>query len=287
MSTSLNDLSKCGDLDQLAEVIAVFRCCAPNYEPLLVGAMARDVLLSYAHEIPVARATMDIDLAFSVDDWKAYEGLQTALLTSGKSTKDPHIQHRLIFDGAIKVDLLPFGGVERADRTIAWPPGGDIVLRAVGYREAMAKSVTVKLPKKELVAVASLPAQAVLKLMAWGDRHYREPLKDASDLWLFMYYYLEAGNLERFYEEAAQLLNDPPFDFECFGAWLLGYDARRVLLSGNESEMALDIVEHILEPETHSEGQLRLAGEMKKTDPEAALNLLCAFHLGLKGKVSP
>ena len=75
--------------------------------------MARDVLLSYAHEIPIARATMDIDLAFAVDDWKTYEGLQTALLESGKSTKDPHMACG---------QILPFALGEREINITQYPP---------------------------------------------------------------------------------------------------------------------------------------------------------------------
>jgi hypothetical protein len=37
-----------------------------------VGATARVVLLSYAHGIPLARATEDADVAFSVPDWAAF-----------------------------------------------------------------------------------------------------------------------------------------------------------------------------------------------------------------------
>jgi predicted nucleotidyltransferase len=287
MSVSLIDLSRCGDLGQLAEVVAALWRCAPTCVPLLTGATARDVLLSHAHGIAIARATMDIDFAFAVDDWKTYERLQEALLAGGNFTRDSRIQHRLHFNEALKVDLLPFGGVERADRTIAWPPQGAIVFQVLGYREAMANAVTVRLPSNQQIAVVSLPALAVLKLMAWHDRHYDQPRKDASDLWLVMRYYLEAGNYDRLYEEAAHLLNDPGFDLDRAGAWLLGYDARRVLLSSEDSETALASVERVLQPEILSDGPLQLAGEMRNTDPETSLSLLSAFHAGLTGKDTP
>jgi len=37
--------------------------------------------------------------------------------------------------------------------------------------------------------------------------------------------YLDAGNSERLYSEAAQLLENPDFDYERAGAWLAGRDA--------------------------------------------------------------
>jgi predicted nucleotidyltransferase len=287
MSASLIDLSECELLGQLAEVVATLRRCVPAYEPLLVGAMARDVLMSHAHGITIARATMDIDFAFAVNDWKSYQGLRTALLASGNFKDDSRMQHQLLLNGTLKVDLLPFGGVERADRTIAWPPEGSLVLQMLGYREAMAKAITVQLPDNQLVSVVSLPALAILKLIAWHDRHYDQPFKDASDLWLIMYYYLEAGNYERIHEEAAHLLEDPGFDIDRSGAWLLGYDARQVLLPGDDSQSTLSLVEQILEPEIRMDGPLRLAGEMRNTNPETAVSLLRAFHAGLAGKDTP
>ena len=49
MSGSSIDLSERAELGQLAEVVGELRHAAPDYEPLLVGAMARDLLLSYAY----------------------------------------------------------------------------------------------------------------------------------------------------------------------------------------------------------------------------------------------
>jgi predicted nucleotidyltransferase len=68
MAISSLDLTAKAELIFLAELIADLRAAAPPWEPLLVGAMARDLLLFHAHNIPVRRATADIDIAFTVAD---------------------------------------------------------------------------------------------------------------------------------------------------------------------------------------------------------------------------
>jgi predicted nucleotidyltransferase len=138
MSESKLDLSTRGELTELAELVVELARLAPAYEPLLIGARARDILLEYAWRIPVYRETEDLDFAFSVADWPAYERLIESLLTSGDFSRDSHKQHRLIFRGSRKIDFIPFGGVERADRTIAWPPDGGTVM--VGRRQRQISS---------------------------------------------------------------------------------------------------------------------------------------------------
>ena len=85
-------------------------------------------------------------------------------------------------------------------------------MTVVGYREALASAIEVKLPENERVLVVSLPMLAVLKMVAWSERHASAPRKDAADLLLILKNYLDAGNQKRLYEEAAQLLEDSNFD---------------------------------------------------------------------------
>jgi len=43
------DLSQRHELDWLAQLVADIRSAAPSIEPLVVGALARDLLLHYGH----------------------------------------------------------------------------------------------------------------------------------------------------------------------------------------------------------------------------------------------
>lgn len=287
MTESSIDLSERGELSQLAEVIETLRLAAPAYEPLLVGAMARDLILSYGHGIPAVRATMDIDFAFAVKDWPDYDRLRNDMLVSDHFTEDRTIQHRLLFRNEIRVDLLPFGGVEQKNRMIAWPPKQERGMCVIGYKEALIHAVDVRLPLNQHLAVASLPAMAIIKLVAWHDRHQDQPYKDAFDLWFVLRHYLDAGNDERLYREANHLLEDPQFDYLKAGAWLLGSDARMILETGDDPEKSIEFISSILEPEIDPEGRLNLAGEMRNTNLQTALDLLTSFAAGLTGQKYP
>ena len=61
---------------------------------IVVGATARDLLLFHVFEIPVTRATADVDFAIAVDSWERFRGLRTALLVSGHFD-DGKIEHRI------------------------------------------------------------------------------------------------------------------------------------------------------------------------------------------------
>lgn len=105
------------ELALLADIIAAIRRSAPDVALLLIGAFAREVLLDKGLGIPVTRATKDIDLAIAVENWNHFGSLRQRLLDSGEFTVSPERQ-RLYFGQSGKVDLLPFAGIERADRTI-------------------------------------------------------------------------------------------------------------------------------------------------------------------------
>lgn len=289
MPGSLLDLHEQAGLALLASLVAAMRDAKPDASPLLVGALARDVLLSFAHGIRVARATTDMDFAFAVDGWDAYADLRRALQASAAFAEVPGVVHRMLFEQRWRVDLIPFGGVERADRNIAWPPQYTSEMSMLGYREAAAQAVPVRLPGEVVVAVASLPAQAVLKLFAWRDRRQSRPGVDAGDLRLLLRSYLDAGNQERLYAEASQLFDAADYDHERAGAWLLGRDARQLLcpLQDGDATPGLHATLALLAPEIDPAGRLLLVGDMRSGDAPVALALLSAFHAGLRGAPGP
>jgi predicted nucleotidyltransferase len=81
MKESSLDLADKRELDFLAELIADLRAVAPHVNFLLVGAMARDLLLYHTHGIRAERATKDADLALAVADWNDFERLHESLMT--------------------------------------------------------------------------------------------------------------------------------------------------------------------------------------------------------------
>ena len=252
---------------------------------MLVGATARDVLLSYAHGIALQRATHDVDLAFTVADWSEFETLRGRLIASDLFASRRNHPHRLRHRSNLPIDLIPFGGIERLDGTIVWPPGDAEVMGVLGYTEAYASAIEVRLPDRQRLNVVALPVLAILKLLAWNDRHLTAPRKDAADLLVILNYYLDAGQAVRLSEDAAHLLDDDAFDYRFAGAWLAGHDARKIIEPNSQGPQRLvRKITSILTRESDADGPLRLVGEAREYAAEDARKLLVAFLAGFLGQ---
>ncbi|HTY61898.1 MAG TPA: hypothetical protein VMG30_06540 [Acidobacteriota bacterium] len=156
------------------------------------------------------------------------------------------------------------------------------------FGEALESSIDALLPSGQQVEVVSLPMLAVLKILAWSARRTIEPRKDASDLMLILQNYLDAGNSERLYSEAGQLLENSNFDYERAGAWLAGKDAMETIqkhsLKANRIE---EEVRSALAPEIDPAGPLRLIGDLMAPDPERSRQTLSAFLSGFNDHLQP
>jgi predicted nucleotidyltransferase len=249
-----------------------------DLQVLLVGATARDILLTYAHGINIARGTADIDFALATQNWLSFESVRASLIETGDFTATNNTQHRLLYRNVMPVDIIPFDGVEGVNRHIEWPPEHDVAMNVLGYREALESAERVRLPGDSVLKVISLPAFMLVKLIAWSERGRDMPGKDAYDLYLVLQNYLDAGNQQRLYDDAAYLLDDN-FDYGTTGAWLLGADARMVLEPYADQRSKAAITD-ILEPEIDPGGALRLAADMDRFNPASALVLLQAFYKG-------
>ena len=199
------------------------------------GALARDLILLHVFGKDTGRATRDVDLGICIYDWGKLDSLKASLIQGGNFTEQPKFAHRLIYRATdtsfgIPLDLLPFGGVESADATIAWPPGMDIVMNVAGFSEARSSALMIEVVEGVVVPVTSLPSLAILKLLAWRDRHM-ETTKDATDFLLIARTYHDVGNADRLYETESALLQATDFDPELAGAMLLGKDAAAICLS--------------------------------------------------------
>jgi predicted nucleotidyltransferase len=277
------DLSQRHELDWLAQLVADVQSAAPSIEPLVVGALARDLLLHYGHGVKISRVTADADFALAVADWNEFSKVRNALMASTVFAPHRHVAHRLQHAKFGPIDLIPFGSVEQPDGTIAWPPSGDEVMGVLGYAEAAASSISVTLPSGQSVRVVSLPMLAVLKVFAWSDRHRSTQGKDAVDLGLILRSYLDTGNVDRLYTEFRHLITDR-FDFEPTSGWMLGSDARAALLMHSARfDQVIERLDSILVRELATDRQSPLVAQLNPVRADQGLKLIEAFHSGLMG----
>lgn len=273
------DFSRKSDLVPLASVVQALQVVAHalGTDYFLIGAAARDLMLQHAHNIPPSRKTEDVDFAVSVSDWSVFEALRTALLGSGHfSERNNKAIHKLRHKATgLPLDIVPFGGIENPDRTISWPPDHHTVFDCFGAREAFEASIPVRLPNNVTLRVASIPAQALLKITAWEDRKHSHPGRDAGDLLLYAHHYMDCDNLDRAAQDHDDLFTRDDYDHEATGARLLGRDIAHLL-----DKRSIGPVLSILLPQADKDGPLLLA-QQSGLDLEKARRLIEALCDGL------
>lgn len=248
----------------------------------VVGAFARDLILTMTYGINVNRATEDIDCGIQVESWEQFEQLKTSLIETGKFKSDEHQQQRLKYQDHVKIDIVPFGAIEK-DGLITWPDE-ETEMVTLGFDEAYKDAIRVRLADDVQITVSTLPGLALMKLIAWNDRRFQYR-KDAQDLGLIMVNYLDAGNEERLWEgDGADLLTDD-FDYKLASARLLGRDVGQLL-----TERSIGPVMKILETQTGERNEYPLVQGMLDNfhgEFENGLRMLESFAQGVHDVAQP
>jgi predicted nucleotidyltransferase len=190
---------------------------------MVVGAVARDILIRHVTGSGPHRATADIDIAVAVSSWKDVDCLTGTLEETRGGV------HKFLVRG-VEVDIIPFGDIESQERTITWP--NHHMMDVLGFKEARDSAVHVTLPGGLNVAVASLPAQSVLKLFAWRDRRYQDR-RDAIDLRTILGAYHEGPYFDELYTDYESLLAKHDFDPVFAGAERMGREASAIIGPAN------------------------------------------------------
>jgi len=246
----------------------------------VIGATARDVLLNDYYGIKTERATYDIDLGVSVENWHIFENLTASLIATGHFNKKKPPQ-RLFYKDKFPVDIVPFGRISDPKNSIKWPPNNEIELSTLGFKESYDHSVLVRLRPNPILEVrfASLCGLALMKIISW-DEKYPERSKDAKDLDFIMRNYIYAGNEERVYDEESDLFEREDIDYEYMSSRLLGRDI--ALMSEPKTK---DKIRNILNHQTGEQNRYKMVEDMMNSvfrdDFEEKLNLLEELKKGL------
>ena len=248
-------------------------------EWMVTGAGGRVLLLEGVYGLPHGRATQDVDLGIMVASWDHYQALVDRLQEDGRFQPDPKQQQRLLFQGDSMLDLVPFGEIETEDRIIRWPPDEDFVLNVIGFREAYADVVDVMLDGLK-VPVISPVGLMLLKLVAWSDRHWTQPMKDAADLAYVLRYYGMILTEEVLFDEHIDDIEASEYDIDLASIRVLG---RKIEMLGkkNAGDFILALLEEELQQETDSQLVRDISSQIPGVGIERTYTLLQYLKAGL------
>ena len=216
------------DLALLREISAVCETCGVQW--MLIGALARDILLDRLADMSAGRATDDVDIAVTVPSWNDFDALKAAFAKSGlfEPTTTAH-RLRGMSGGpfeARRIDIVPFGEQIQDGPMLRWPPDQTTVMSVVGFVDAFDASLEITIDGLRF-RVVSVPGLAALKLAAWLDRHH-ETTKDAVDFDRLLRTYEYVIGTERLYNAENDALELTDYDVAAAAAVIFGTDVRRI-----------------------------------------------------------
>ena len=243
----------------------------------IVGATARDILLTNLYGLIPERKTMDIDIAIAISDWKEFEIIERELPQREYFEKDSCQKQRFIYKESYDIDVIPFGKIAEKDGNIYWPPDGVIAMSVSGFPEIAAATISVSIDNEFDIKVSSLSGFFLLKLMAWKDRHLYSS-KDAYDIALILLHYLEI-NEQRAYEEHYDLYEAEPFDQVEASGKLIARDVKALIGYNKDTKTYLI---KILEKEITLAQESPLVNQLVKTskrlNPTQVLRILTSMY---------
>ena len=123
----------------------------------IIGATARDIILSGIHKQASARRTADLDIAIAIKDWDKFKQISEELCKINGFSKDPEQTQKFKFRNIYEVDIVPFGEIAKADNNIYWPPEEQFAMSVAGYTEVADNTLDITIDNDLSVKVASLP----------------------------------------------------------------------------------------------------------------------------------
>lgn len=93
-----------------------------NVDFYVIGATARDIIMSNLHELVPDRKTDDLDIAIAISDWNQFQSIEESLPLKEGFAKSKEQKQRFIYQGIYVIDMVPFGDVAEDDGNIYWPP---------------------------------------------------------------------------------------------------------------------------------------------------------------------
>jgi len=193
----------------------------------VIGATAREIIMA-VHGEQGGRATLDLDIAIAISDWKMFENVETKILKHPIVKKDKTQRQRYLFKEILKFDIVPFGEIKQSDDKIYWPPDESVAMSVLGFEEVQKATEIVQIDEEFEIEVASLSGIFLLKLFAWRDR-YQLHNRDADDIAFIIENYLAINHERAVRDYYEQIYLTDSFNSRSAGAMLLGIDVSCII----------------------------------------------------------
>lgn len=212
----------------------------------IVGAMARDINLSFNPQFFSSRLTEDVDIAIQVSNIEEFHTFIQRILNTGLFKVIDKEPIKLLFNNAIELDLLPFGEIETIQREVRIPmAGGPFVLSVPGLEEVKQYSKELQLPNGRIIYYCPLEGIVLLKLISWYEQPGRT--KDGDDISHICNIYFDYAGDEIFNDAHDLLEAYDTSDYFYQKLVASHYLGRKVRKMSNENLMILDIINKQLE----------------------------------------
>ena len=223
---------------------------------MVTGAAGRVLLLESVYGLPHGRATEDVDLGVMVANWDQYRSLVERICVDADFQPDPKQRQRLKFRNDGLLDLVPFGSIESDDRTIRWPPENDFSMSVMGFREAYAEAIEVDVDGV-VVPVVSPSGLMLLKLIAWTQRRYTQPKKDAADMAYLLKHFSAVLTEKVLFDQHSKAIEAASYDIDLAGCRVLGQK-----MASMSAKDTLTFVRNLLDGELKEETDSALVREV-------------------------
>lgn len=155
----------------------------------VIGATARDIILSGIHKQVPERKTNDLDIAIAIPNWSMFHEISNGLCSIPGFTKSKEQTQRFFYKTHFQLDIVPFGEIAYADKLINWPPEESQAMSVSGFIDVVKHALEISVDNDFIIKVATLPGIFILKLNAWKSRNI-DTDRDADDMAYIISVYL-------------------------------------------------------------------------------------------------
>jgi predicted nucleotidyltransferase len=116
---------------------------AIHREFYVIGATARDIVLTGIYAQDTRRMTKDLDIAIALPDWDTFQEVATGICSIPGFQRSNLQKQRFYYEDKLILDIVPFGEIAGSDKRIFWPPEGTPAMSVAGFIEMTKEALTV------------------------------------------------------------------------------------------------------------------------------------------------